>query len=441
MNVHRPYNAWQHQDLGAPWWTLMDKVYRDALDFYEDRDQHIHNQLIARHWIWKLGTGWRPILIGFAVTVIALILFLTILPTGGTAVSTFQAISAIVAGVLALFALKDKLGIVNTRTAEAFLEHANNPLEPLTRRYGEIIAQIDKPVAVFIDDVDRCNADYLVDLLHAIQTLYRQAPVVYVVAGDRDWICSAYEQTYTRFEPALAAPGHSLGHLFLEKLFQVSVEVPRLSPALRQAFWDGLINRGRKREKSETAGGDTQPATAAAPPTTEEIEQARAEKEAQIAPEMAAAHDRNQIRAVQQKYSGDPLAKAVANSLAFERSFSDQIRREDEHMLLKYVDHLESNPRAMKRLLNAYGFRAAYDLQLPEPTDPDALIRWTIFETRWPIWAAEVEKAAVGEGNSDQLAACRNHPEVKSLLASVSWKDISNIVLTSENADNSAVVN
>ena len=45
---------------------------------------------------------------------------------------------------------------------------------------------------------------------------------------------------------------------------------------------------------------------------------------------------------------------------------------------------IEPNPRSIKRLLNAYGFKVSYELLSGQTTDPDAMIRWTIIEMRWP---------------------------------------------------------
>ncbi len=60
---------------------------------------------------------------------------------------------------------------------------------------------------------------------------------------------------------------------------------------------------------------------------------------------------------------------------------------EREHFLAGYAELLEAIPRAMKCLLNAYGFGRGFDIQSPDRSDPDALVRRTILENRWPILA------------------------------------------------------
>lgn len=79
-----------------------------------------------------------------------------------------------------------------------------------------------------------------------------------------------------------------------------------------------------------------------------------------------------------------PAHAAIAGARAFQRMQSKELVGEREHFLAKYADLLEANPRAMKRLLNAYGFRRGFDIQSPHRSDPDSLVRWTILENRRP---------------------------------------------------------
>jgi hypothetical protein len=39
----------------------------------------------------------------------------------------------------------------------------------------------------------------------------------------------------------IGEPGRPLGYLFLDKVFQVSVSIPRLSPRWQSAYWQGLL--------------------------------------------------------------------------------------------------------------------------------------------------------------------------------------------------------
>lgn len=57
---------------------------------------------------------------------------------------------------------------------------------------------------------------------------------------------------------------------------------------------------------------------------------------------------------------------------------------ETEHFLAPYASLLESNPRSMKRLVNAFGLQYASNLISGLDVPLDSLARWTILEQRWP---------------------------------------------------------
>ena len=48
-----------------------------------------------------------------------------------------------------------------------------------------------------------------------------------------------------------------------------------------------------------------------------------------------------------------------------------------------YSHLLESNPRAMKRLVNAFAIQNAINILSERDVPIDPLIRWTIIEMRW----------------------------------------------------------
>ena len=389
------YNAWRNQKLGPAWWTLMNAVYKAALDKLPFRSR-AHKSVRLSHFFWKLKIGWLPKAGTAVLTVIALLV-----------ASQFELkndlldVLKYVAAFMPLFATIFLSGFLNSRVATQYLELAQDPLGPLTARYENMIAEIDRPVVVMIDDVDRCDAAFVVDLLQTIQTLFRGARVLYIVAGDRDWICSSYQKVYSDFADTVSEPGRSLGHLFLEKVFQLSVEVPPLLPHQRTVFWNSLIGEG----------GDA---------TVEND----AEIEAEIEDEVANLDTETALQAYMETKRSDPRQAAIAGAKVFQRMQSPELKREREHFLYRYAELLEPNPRAMKRLLNAYGFRRGYDIQAPEPSDPDALARWTILANRWPILTDHLSGAPAGSGEPPEVRTLLDDPEVRRVAGDYDPKDL-----------------
>ena len=63
-----------------------------------------------------------------------------------------------------------------------------------------------------------------------------------------------------------------------------------------------------------------------------------------------------------------------------------------EHRLLRWVGHIEPNPRGMKRLVNAIGMVQARSLLEGREVDFDAIVLWTILELRWPRAAVAIAR-------------------------------------------------
>lgn len=398
------YNAWRNQRLGPAWWTLLEAVYRQA-----------SNQLRGwRHWKCMLGDYWwrtrssyTPFLLASIIAVFILLGLIwmwrvDLFDQGKPWFSeALKMIASAVGVIVTIFAFGHNYQIGSARTARSYLELSRDPLSPLTRRYGDLVAEIGRPIAVFIDDLDRCNAEFVVEILQTIQTLFRQARVLYVVAADRDWVCASYQQQYKSFSETIGEPGKSLGHLFLEKIFQLSIEVPRLTSDEKNAYWDDLIN-ARFSEKLE-------------------------ENEAiivQIEAELAAANTESAIIRIVENYRGDPVRAEIAAAKGFQRMQAAPIVREREHFLSRYANLIEPNPRAMKRLLNAYGFRRGFDIQSLRKSDPDALVRWTILENRWPILADHLEGRSGGRVGTDIIEALKRDRDVLQVANGLTWEKL-----------------
>ena len=139
------------------------------------------------------------------------------------------------------------------RGAQAFQDLDTNPMDRVAQHFSWLVRQERKrPIALFVDDLDRCPAADVVELLESVQTLVRDAgdergerndvlsPCV-VVAGDGAWIRNAFEEHYREFAGQIAEPGRPLGYLFLAKIFQLTLPVPRIGPVRQAAYFRELL--------------------------------------------------------------------------------------------------------------------------------------------------------------------------------------------------------
>lgn len=380
------FNAWRHQRLRTPWWPLIKSIYEAAS---EHRGKAM--PMITRtRWTWLLWhfrARWaRPTGVFLLVVTAALLLtkfYAKDLSEGAeTVIKTFVAVF----GALGtLITLVKNPALAPNKAAQDAEELRVDTLDLIRRFFKRMVKTVRRPIIVFIDDLDRCDSAYVVQLLEGIQTLFKDAKVAYVVAADRNWIRHSFEQNYNTFKDVIGGPGRPLGHLFLEKMFQISAAVPRLGSARQANYWSELIKLN-----------DVLPAPA--------VHRAAQRRQAAL---LLRRINATTMEAVQSEVdrailAQDPgLAQAISEAGAIHLT-SVQVQETAEHRLKDFAELLEQNPRAMKRLVNAFGINQAALLLERKRVDPGALVRWTILEMRWPLFAEAIAREP--ERLSDILA-------------------------------------
>lgn len=367
------FNAWRDQRLQPPWWRLITTIYYGARAKLGWRAPW----LWLRWLVWRVRADYMPLLSVLAVAAIATFLLWRLdwpaKVNGGRPPDWMDMakwlLPLVITLLTAIYVNSRSLALGSRRAAQTYADLKDDPFKPIARLFNQLVDSIDRPLVVFIDDLDRCDSKYVVELLEGIQTLMRGAAVTYVVAADRKWICSSFEQRYAGFSPPIGESGRPLGYLFLDKLFQVSAAIPQIPPDIQSFYWARLL--------SPTA---TDPSREA---------EARAEAAKQAEQEAGALSRQEDLQALVQQASktGDRIRiQAVRAACAKRISSPDAVVR-TEHRLQAFAHLLEPNPRAMKRLVNAYAMHQATLLLAGRETGVGALARWTILELRWPLLA------------------------------------------------------
>jgi len=161
--------------------------------------------------------------------------------------------------------------------------------------------------------------------------------------------------------------GRPLGHLFLAKTFQLSTALPALSPELQAAYMDHLLRVSGSVEFGE------------------EIALRRVEAESVF---KGADTEADVLAVIRSSTTEDAILQQAIRGAAVRRFSNPEIREISEHRLQDFVDLVESNPRSMKRFINAYAMER--DLRTTEGVypEPEFLAKWTILVLRWPDLAA-----------------------------------------------------
>jgi hypothetical protein len=397
------FNAWRNQQRSPAWWPIISHVWGAVR-----RGSPLKFKMARWVWLrWTIRMRWIPVALSAVLT--GVLLYFAWQAVAGHTEGVAGAVKDIGAAVLALATLAG-LALTTSRTiffgsknaAEAYVQSTVEPYRPIVRLYERLISAIGCPVAVFIDDIDRCEANYVIELLEGIQTLLRSAPVVYVVAGDRKWICSSFEKRYADFGGQIGMPGRPLGYLFLDKVFQLSTAIPRLSTVRQADYWKRLLETGE-----------------GARSTPQDVKQLEAEAEKEL--EGKTSHE--EIQAQIDRTEEGSLERETIRAAAAKQTTSREAMRAAEHRLQPLSHLLEPNPRSMKRLVNAYGLNQARAFLEGRTVEVEALARWTIVELRWPILADYL--ASNWTDIADHSLSVAQFPEgIRALLADSDVKEV-----------------
>jgi hypothetical protein len=334
------FNAWRHQHIQPPWWSLMDRIFRETKSSLS-RWGRFHE-----YW-WRFSTGRLQYILAAIVLAWLLAVGLSFVP--GTSAprlkpfaetaESFSKIFAVVATIWGgILAVNRSLLFGAAHAAQSYAELTNDPTSEIRRRFAGLVENLRPArVAVLIDDLDRCQSRYVVDLLEGVQTLFREAPVVFVVAADRHWLNACYEEVYEKLRPRIYEPGKPLGMLFLEKAFRFSTPMPGLPDDLRKEYWEYLLQLAPREHGAEAA--------AARDKARNEV--ANTGSEGAV------------LDLVDNSRQRPFLEQRALREEAAIRLAAPEILRRLEHTLKSYGQLLEPNPRAMKLLVNSYSANRA----------------------------------------------------------------------------------
>jgi hypothetical protein len=362
------FNAWENQRLDPPWWFLMKTIYRESMHKMWKTNKGRWMKTGFNEFLWRFNAGNNYLKLTALIT---LVIFGWALISNAFSVKLFQGLPVVETVTLLGFIwsiaklVSSSLLPGSAKAAHSFIEeNGKDPMNELATHFEKMIREIDTPIAIFIDDLDRCNRDYGIRLLEGLQTIFKRAPVVYVIAADRKWLKTMYEDQYSIFAPAISRPAKSFGLVFLDKIFQLIVELPDISAIQKKIYWNKLLN----------INDPSQPVLTNAEKTDIENKV------------LSAVHNDEKLNVVNQtatSQEGKQYAKEVAVSTV-------SILEEEkilEHKLQKFIELIEANPRSMKRLINDVSTAKTITYLYDQNIDTDQLILWTILKQEHPSLA------------------------------------------------------
>ncbi len=372
------FNAWEHERRHPPWWPLMEAVNRDCSAYLAKEDKWRWKLHKVRWFCWNLSTNLLPLVVFIVFGgITTYLLFQSGLLSEGKEQSestTFWngllTLSFGAIGIYTTFLTAARYMFFGSKdNSNYYFQLSNDPLGRVKKLFKKLIDGVNRPVCIYIDDLDRCHADFVVDLLEGIQSSFRHEMVTYVVAADKGWIRSSFETRYDTFNDHVGDPAQPLGYLFLEKIFQMSTPIPGMAAYVKQDYFDHLLGVKKTEAKVIEATDDYHERIESA---KRSIEEAHPQG---ITPE-------NVIQYISKDPTPENLAAAVK---LVDRSA--EAETEAKHLLSQFAPVLTGNPREMKRLLNAFAMRRALSIIQFSNVSMEVLFRWTIIEQSYPALA------------------------------------------------------
>ena len=368
------FDAWKYEHSERLWAALAKSVYDQAVE----QRRGWFGRVRFRTSLERRRLGWWRFLLRFAWPVLAAAAAVAVLTAAnlserGETAGVLGLVAAAVGGATHYWrAIADPFKRAVERHAShpdyaehlGFTSEADRDIECLTRT----VAPTERDaLAVFVDDLDRCNSAHLVEVVEAINQIFnsderqrsRGHRCVFVLGLDREMVAGSIEAAYGDTVDRLAKAGSPIaedfGFHFIDKIVQLSVGVPRPRLDSLPALLTGVATRRAARE-------------------------------------------------------------GAADKLLQEARHSEHVDTAE----LAALSHLELNPRQAKRFHNVFRLQvyvaAADGVDFTED-QLLALARWVALRLRWPALADDLDHepgllwALDAAANEEKTGATDSSPE------------------------------
>lgn len=304
------------------------------------------------------------------------------------------------------------------------------------RRVLELVASEDRPLVVFVDDLDRCSPGAVVQVIEAINLFlageFRNC--IFVLAMEPDVVAASVEVAYKDLKDLLrdrpsTRSWDTLGWRFLEKIVQLPLSLPPVDDEQRiEEFVRSLLNVPVEQlPPGKVKSGDGLPTTRESPyQQRESLTLPDREQVQKISEKMFSLHPtRETLDQIAYQVQGDGSnvldeATRTARDLVFGELYSDSEAFEAIQDRLRELDF--NNPREIKRYINLfrfYTFRANLGRKEGDkkgvPTG-DQIAKLAALTIRWPDLLDLLTQAA-----DDKKSNLRRLTEAAS--ANETWKE------------------
>lgn len=224
------------------------------------------------------------------------------------------------------------------------------------------------PLAIFVDDLDRCTPDKAAEVIEAVNLLLDSEYCVFIIGMDSSVLSRSIQAKYKDIQPYFDNGDYTsrigLGRHFLEKIIQIDFRVPQPDKSHIADFIDYQLGRNPSKEDL---------------PRDQQVAESLIQAEQRVGKTLEEAR-----LAVQEDFPDlEPVIQGAVESVEI-RAFDDH--PEVERAIKDMASYLNYNPRRIKRFINMYKLQAliAYERNiLGKSISLGNLACWVTIGMRW----------------------------------------------------------
>jgi len=260
------FNAWKYENKGDIWTVLLQDITIQL-----ENDTFVLEKIRRRLGIKNIIFDW-----GFIFFIFLFVQLLVFLPYGDVSNYVYSLlalkipITEFAPDVLLLFIVylspayliyrilkkyhlpfgMDITALIDGQSLTERIENVRKFDNQFERKLDDYLAKEGKLI-IYIDDLDRCSPEHVVEVIEAINLFLDAGRCVFVLGMDMDLISIAIESKYKTISDSynskikktnpLAKKNKSYGEKFIEKIIQIPVSIPTMTDQESADYYDGLM--------------------------------------------------------------------------------------------------------------------------------------------------------------------------------------------------------
>lgn len=249
----------------------------------------------------------------------------------------------------------------------------------------ELLVDKDKPMVVFIDDLDRCSPKIVAEVIESINMFVSTdfKNCYFIMGQDAQMVASALDVAYKDISNTCLEDNkamRSLGWNFMEKFVQLQFSLPNISTKQVEDYLSAMVNEIQTNVKDSNS-----------PDNNDEIVKLRERiaNSASMGVEKIIEVNEN-INKIVPKNTEEVKQIAELKEQVVDKAVESYSDNDPEIIEIqkKYVSYLTTSPRTIKQFANLYRFyrflQSSGQMQGLSKVKGEDIARWVVVMLRWP---------------------------------------------------------